>query len=160
MSLGGCMLSHSLGFLATQLATTLYDDFMEAVTEYNVTVRQCGVLFIAMHAQLPQTKLSKMMRVDKNIVVSMIDNLEEKGMVKRVKNEKNRKENLICLTQNGQQLAQKLHEKMQKRQREILGFLSDEDFTKLHNILEDIYQNFLIRRSNENSSDGHINNRS
>lgn len=160
MSLGGCMLSHSLGFLATQLATTLYDDFMEAVTEYNVTVRQCGVLFIAMHAQLPQTKLSKMMRVDKNIVVSMIDNLEEKGMVKCVKNQKNRKENLICLTPNGQKFAQKLHEKMQKRQREILGFLSDEDFTKLHNILEDIYQNFLIRRSNENSSDGHINNRS
>lgn len=160
MSLGGCMLSHSLGFLATQLATTLYDDFMEAVTEYNVTVRQCGVLFIAMHAQLPQTKLSKMMHVDKNIMVSMIDNLEEKGMVKRVKNQKNRKENLICLTPNGQKIAQKLHEKMQKRQREILGFLSDEDFTKLHNILEDIYQNFLIRRSNENSSDGHINNRS
>lgn len=160
MSLGGCMLSHSLGFLATQLATTLYDDFMEAVTEYNVTVRQCGVLFIAMHAQLPQTKLSKMMRVDKNIVVSMIDNLEEKGMVKRVKNQKNRKENIICLTPNGQKITQKLHEKMQKRQREILGFLSDEDFTKLHNILEDIYQNFLIRRSNENSSDGHINNRS
>ena len=160
MSLGGCMLSHSLGFLATQLATTLYDDFTEVVTEYNVTVRQCGVLFIAMHAQLPQTKLSKMMRVDKNIVVSMIDNLEEKGMVKRVKNQKNRKENLICLTPNGQKIAQKLHEKMQKRQREILGFLSDEDFTKLHNILEDIYQNFLIRRSNENSSDGHINNRS
>lgn len=160
MSLGGCMLSHSLGFLATQLATTLYDDFIEVVTEYNVTVRQCGVLFIAMHAQLPQTKLSKMMRVDKNIMVSMIDNLEEKGMVKRVKNQKNRKENLICLTPNGQKITQKLHEKMQKRQREILGFLSDEDFTKLHNILEDIYQNFLIRRSNENSSDGHINNRS
>ena len=160
MSLGGCILSHSLGFLATQLAITLYDDFMEVVTEYNVTVRQCGVLFIAMHVQLPQTKLSKMMRVDKNIVVSMIDNLEEKGMVKRVKNQKNRKENLICLTPNGQKIAQKLHEKMQKRQREILGFLSDEDFTKLHNILEDIYQNFLIRRSNENSSDGHINNRS
>ena len=59
MSLGGCILSHSLGFLATQLAITLYDDFMEVVTEYNVTVRQCGVLFIAMHAQLPQTKLSK-----------------------------------------------------------------------------------------------------
>ena len=134
--------------------------YSEVVTEYNVTVRQCGVLFIAMHAQLPQTKLSKMMRVDKNIVVSMIDNLEEKGMVKRVKNQKNRKENLICLTPNGQKIAQKLHEKMQKRQREILGFLSDEDFTKLHNILEDIYQNFLIRRSNENSSDGHINNRS
>lgn len=160
MSLGGCMLSHSLGFLATQLATTLYDDFIEVVTEYNVTVRQCGVLFIAMHAQLPQTKLSKMMRVDKNIMVSMIDNLEEKGMVKRVKNQKNRKENLICLTPNGQKITQKLHEKMQKRQREILGFLSDEDFTKLHNILEYIYQNFLIRRSNENSSDGHINNRS
>ena len=108
----------------------------------------------------PSNQAFKMMRVDKNIVVSMIDNLEEKGMVKRVKNQKNRKENLICLTPNGQKIAQKLHEKMQKRQREILGFLSDEDFTKLHNILEDIYQNFLIRRSNENSSDGHINNRS
>lgn len=99
MSLGGCMLSHSLGFLATQLATTLYDDFIEVVTEYNVTVRQCGVLFIAMHAQLPQTKLSKMMRVDKNIVVSMIDNLEEKGMVKRVKNQKIVRKTLFVLHQ-------------------------------------------------------------
>ncbi|MCI7711075.1 MAG: MarR family transcriptional regulator [Helicobacter sp.] len=93
------MLSHSLGFLATQLATTLYDDFIEVVTEYNVTVRQCGVLFIAMHAQLPQTKLSKMMRVDKNIVVSMIDNLEEKGMVKRVKNQKIVRKTLFVLHQ-------------------------------------------------------------
>lgn len=50
--------------------------------------------------------------------------------------------------------------KCKKQQREILSSLSDEDFTKLHNILEYIYQNFLIRRSNENSSDGHINNKS
>lgn len=113
MSLGSCMLSHSLGFLATQLATTLYDDFMEVVAEYNVTVRQCEVLFIAMHSQLPQTKLSKIIRVDKNIVVSMIDNLE-KNMVKRVKNQKNHKENLICLTPNSQKIAQKLYDKMQK----------------------------------------------
>lgn len=87
MSLGSCMLSHSLRFLTTQLATTLYDDFMEVVAEYNVTVRQCGILFIAMHSQLPQTKLSKITRVDKNIVVSMIDNLEEKtwSNVSRIK---------------------------------------------------------------------------
>lgn len=77
-------------------------------------MRQCEVLFIAMHSQLPQTKLSKIIRVDKNIVVSMIDNLEEKGMVKRVKNPKNHKENLICLTPNSQKIAQKLYDKMQK----------------------------------------------
>lgn len=151
------MVQHSLGFLATQLATTLYSDFMNVVEEYNVSVRQCGILFVALYSQPSQAQLAKTLRVDKNIVVNMIDDLEEKKLLKRVKNPKNRKENLIFLTPNGQNIASELYQAMQKRQREILGFLSDEDYVALQKILEDIYQNFLVRRSDENSSDGHIN---
>lgn len=151
------MLQHSLGFLATQLATTLYNDFMNVVEEYNVSVRQCGILFVSLQSQYSQAKLAKIMRVDKNIVVNMIDDLEEKKMLKRVKNPKNRKENLIYLTPHGRKIAHELYEKAKLQQKKILDFLSDEDFEALHRILEDIYQNFLLRRSDENSSDGHIN---
>lgn len=151
------MLQHSLGFLATQLATTLYNDFMNVVEEYNVSVRQCGILFVSLQSQYSQAKLAKIMRVDKNIVVNMIDDLEEKKLLKRVKNPKNRKENLIYLTPHGRKIAHELYEKAKLQQKKILDFLSDEDFEALHRILEDIYQNFLLRRSDENSSDGHIN---
>ncbi len=146
------MIKHSVGFLATQLASMLFNDFTLVCKELNLSVWHSGVLFVALEGKFSQVKIAEILRRDKNSIGANIDDLVRFGYIKRKQNPNNRKENLILLTTKGKELARMLYKKMQERQREILNFLDDESFKSLADTLEKIYQEFLLRKNNENNT--------
>lgn len=79
--------------------------------------------------------------MDKNSVRFFIDSLEERNYVYREKNPENRRENLICLTEQGKDMAGELWKTLSISENEVLNVLSLEEKEQLKSILTKVYEN-------------------
>lgn len=129
-----------LGFICKQISLLLYDALEPIYAKYELDFRQAGILFMGLSASLSQTHIAKLARTDKNTIGVMIDSLQERGLLERKQNPKNRKENLILLTKKGQNLALKLQKDIAKAQKEALGILPQARYSELCEGLSSVYQ--------------------
>lgn len=99
-------LCECIGYLATQMRDWISSTFDQSIRAYDLVHQQAGILWQCYQEPCSQVHLCRLVKVDKNYVRFLIDDLEQKGLVYRFKNPKNRKENLICLTENGAEVCQ------------------------------------------------------
>ena len=134
-----------LGFICKQISLLLYDALEPIYAKYELDFRQAGILFMGLSANLSQTHIAKLARTDKNTIGVMIDSLQERGLLERKQNPKNRKENLILLTKKGQNLALKLQKDIAKAQKEALGILPQVRYSELCDELASVYQHLRVK---------------
>ncbi|KOS62468.1 hypothetical protein [Lysinibacillus sp. FJAT-14222] len=79
--------------------------------------------------------------MDKNSVRFFIDGLEERNYVYREKNQENRRENLICLTEQGESMAEELWKTLSISENDVLNVLTLEEKEQLKGILTKVYEN-------------------
>ena len=74
---------------------------------YNITPEQFLVLDTLWNeGKMSQQQIADTILKDKNSVVKLIDGLEKKGLVKRIANIDDRRQNLIEITQSGKEIEQ------------------------------------------------------
>ena len=74
---------------------------------YNITPEQFLVLDTLWNeGKMSQQQIADTILKDKNSVVKLIDGLEKKGLVKRISNIDDRRQNLIEITQSGKEIEQ------------------------------------------------------
>ena len=82
---------------------------VEFLTGYGLTLSQFGVLDAVYHlGPRPQKDLGKSIFKSGGNITKVVDNLEKKALVKRVKDEEDRRFYLIHLTQKGRKLIEKV----------------------------------------------------
>jgi DNA-binding MarR family transcriptional regulator len=72
--------------------------------KYGITVRQFWILLIASHRSVSQGVIADGLDINKNSMVDLIDDMESRHLVRRVRNPENRKECLIEIQPKGSEV--------------------------------------------------------
>lgn len=133
---------NSFGFLSFKLAEALEENLEKYINEkFQMKSREVGIMIAVKEKKLSQIQIGQILKLDKNSVRFFIDSLEERNYVYREKNPENRRENLICLTEQGTNLAGELWKTLSISENEVLNVLSLEEKEQLKSILTKVYEN-------------------
>lgn len=133
---------NSFGFLSFKLGEALEENLEKYISEkYQMKSREVGIMIAVKEKKLSQIQIGQILKLDKNSVRFFIDGLEERNYVYREKNPENRRENLICLTEQGRDLAEELLKTLSISENEVLNILSLEEKELLKSILKKVYEN-------------------
>lgn len=131
-----CDITECIGFLATIMREELSSEFDRRVAPLGLHHKKAGILWQCYEGQHNQASLCGFIHADKNYVRLFIDELESAGLVRREKNPKNRRENLIILTDSGRVLSKQSFEIMLEVHNDLLlPHLSKEEVKSLHSLL-------------------------
>ncbi|MFB7156684.1 MarR family winged helix-turn-helix transcriptional regulator [Lysinibacillus sp. NPDC056232] len=133
---------NSFGFLSFKLAEALEENLEQYISEkFQMKSREVGIMMAVKEKKLSQIQIGQMLKLDKNSVRFFIDDLERRDYVYREKNQENRRENLIGLTEQGENLVEQLMKTLAISENEVLNVLSLEEKEQLKNILTKVYEN-------------------
>ena len=93
---------------------------------------------IGRNPQLTAKDIAAYLSIDKGYLSRMIQNLEKKGLIQRVKSEKDAREKHLRLTAEGERLNVLLEEKADQRISRQINGISEKDFEALLDAMEKI----------------------
>ena len=110
-----------------RLYRAVYLDSVKMSRQFGLTGSQSGVLRnLAAHGPLSSAALSRRLYVTPSNITGVIDRLERKGLVERIRKEGDRRIALITLTEKGDELSKSLPDPIEKKLISELGDLEPE----------------------------------
>lgn len=110
-----------------RLYRAVYLDSAKMSRQFGLTGSQSGVLRnLVAHGPLSSAALSRRLYVTPSNITGVIDRLERKGLVERVRKEGDRRIALITLTEKGDELSKLLPDPIEKKLISELGDLEPE----------------------------------
>lgn len=104
--------------------------------ELGLKVSHFSVLSVAASGTSPtQRELSEFLDLDPSQVVALVDVLEQRGLVERMTDPKDRRSRMIAVTEEGHRVEQRGYELTEASDREVLACLSDEEREQLRGLL-------------------------
>jgi DNA-binding MarR family transcriptional regulator len=85
---------------------------------------------------LSQQAIGERLRIDRTTMVSLIDDLEQAGYVKRERNPDDRRAYVITLTAAGRRAQARAEEAVDAHALQFFGLLSEAERQELHRLLE------------------------
>lgn len=118
----------------------IFRDFSESLGEFDVTPGLFGVLVvIEANPGLKQTELARASHLDRSTVVSVIDNLERRGLVERRQAENDRRSNALMITSEGAALLKKLKRRVAEHEKRLVEHLSEDEQATLVSLMKRIF---------------------
>ncbi|MGP8215659.1 MAG: MarR family winged helix-turn-helix transcriptional regulator [Bacteroidia bacterium] len=99
------------------------------------------VLLDKMGNKCCQKVIGEMLHIDKALMVGIMNDLVEKGFIKRIQNPDDRREYWIQLTVKGKESMPEITSKVCRLNKSIMNGLTQAEEKKLHSQLEMIYKN-------------------
>jgi DNA-binding MarR family transcriptional regulator len=132
-------LTDRLGYLLKHAQLRLSELTTSAMEPYGINGRQCAVL-AAIDDRVPQSQqeVARRLGVDRTTMVSLIDELEEKGLVQRAPAPDDRRKNVVALTDVGHDTLRSATTATADAERLFLGGVSDSDRATFRRILRTI----------------------
>ena len=132
-------LAGRLGYLLKHAQLRLAGLTSGAMAPFGITGRECAVL-IAIDSQAPlsQQEVAFRLGVDRTTMVLLVDDLEGKGLVRRRRDQADRRRNVVELTAAGRTTLRRASLAGQDAERRFLSALSDEEAAELRTALRAI----------------------
>lgn len=128
------------GYQLRLAQVAMFRDFADTLGDFDVTPGLFGVLvIIEANPGLKQSELARAAHLDRSTVVSVIDNLERRGLVERRPAENDRRSNALVLTDAGGELLKKLKRLVADHERRLVAHLSEDERTTLVHLLKKIF---------------------
>jgi MarR family transcriptional regulator, organic hydroperoxide resistance regulator len=140
-----------IGFLLGNIGRTLKVKLTKSFNDsgYEITAEQFSILMYLWKRQgINQQELSDNIFKEKTTTLRLIDHLEGRKLIKRVRDDNDRRNNLIYLTEEGIKLKDALIKIVTINVNEALFGLSQEEIEYMASILQKVYCN--IKPDNEN----------
>ncbi|MDP2825724.1 MAG: MarR family transcriptional regulator [Sulfuritalea sp.] len=119
------LLPELVGYQLRLAQIALFRDFAQGPGELDVTPGLFGVLvIIEANPDLKQSELARATHLDRSTVVTVIDNLERRGLVERRAALHDRRSNAIRLTADGSALLRKLKRQVTRHEKRLLSNFS------------------------------------
>lgn len=107
--------------------------------EYDLTLSQSGVVRnLIISGPLSSAELSRKLYVTPSNITGVIDRLEKKGLVKRIRAKDDRRINLISLTEKGEEIGRSLPDPFEKKIRHNFTKLNPDEVDYLTRAVEQI----------------------
>ena len=121
-------------------------DMNNCLSDYNITRSQMGILIYIQVAECKnieanQVDVEKEFNLKNPTVTGLINRLEEKGYIKRVRSDKDKRYNKLELTESGREILNKGKRKAQENEEKLLKILTDDEIKELKRILTKIVNN-------------------
>jgi DNA-binding MarR family transcriptional regulator len=118
-------LASRLGYLMKHAHQRLTDLTGSALAPFGIGGRECAVL-IAIDDRVPlsQQEVAHRMGVDRTTMVALVDDLENKGLVQRRQDPRDRRKNVVVLTNAGHATLSRARAATEEAERRFLAPLS------------------------------------
>ncbi len=127
----------SPAFLLAQLGAHAASKFAERLGEINLVPAHAGVLrILAATPGITQQALAKALGTLPSRLVSLVDDLQARGLVERQSNDEDRRRYALCLTDEGVRLLEPIGKIAREHQRKLLAALSEEEQKQLSGLLK------------------------
>jgi DNA-binding MarR family transcriptional regulator len=114
-----------LGFLVVRIAEAVDRAFVDALTDLGLKPRHLRLLVLVDRTpRLSQRELARQLGVDAGNLIAVLDALEADGVLRRVRDEADRRQRLVTLTPAGDRLLQSALRATAAVEEEIFGALS------------------------------------
>ena len=128
-----------VGKLLYMIAKGYYRYVTHHIEKFGINTTQLHLLFEISHqSNLNQEQIASLCNINKGAVARSIKKLEDKGLVIRKIDENNRRQNIISLTEEGEEVLEKSAEILERWEDEIIlekGYIEKE---LLQKVLKDI----------------------
>jgi DNA-binding MarR family transcriptional regulator len=129
-------LSRRAGFLLVQLGTHEHRRFAERLAPLDLHPRHFGMLsHLAAAEGQSQQALSKALGIHRSAVVTLVDDLEQRGLAERRRDPVDRRAYTLYLTPAGRELLADLQQAADDREAELLTALSASERSQLISLL-------------------------
>lgn len=131
-----------LGYHLRRAHTAVFKHFAEAVGERtDITPGLFGMMqVIGANPGLRQSRLAEAMGVDRSTIVAVIDDLEERGLVERLRSPEDRRSHALHLTRDGRAALRRMEALVRRHEAEIARGLSDDERRTLTALLERLWR--------------------
>ena len=129
-----------VGYQLRRAQIAIFRDFNATIGELDVTPGLFGVLVVIdSNAGLTQNALAKAVHLDRSTVVTVIDKLEQRGLVERRAAVPDRRAHALVLTAAGAKLLKKLKGMVLEHEKRLARHLTREEREVLMQLLERIF---------------------
>lgn len=126
----------STAFLLAQVGAHGADRFAQRLAPLRLLPAQAGALrMIAKGADLNQRQLAERLQAVPSRVVSLLDDLEQRGLVTRARRSEDRRSHALALTPSGEAVLTQLRGISRDHDAALLSVLSETEKQSLHDIL-------------------------
>lgn len=121
-------LNECINFLLTKTQQVVFQQFKARLAEYDVTPVQYGVLkcLWCQNGQNP-SQLAGSLSLDSSTISGILDRMENKGMIKRIADHRDRRSLKVVLTEQGRLLEEPVTEIIEEENRNVLCNLNKEE---------------------------------
>jgi DNA-binding MarR family transcriptional regulator len=130
-------LDERIPFLLAQLGAYVSSDFQRRLAPIGAEPRTYAVLLALASADgQSQRQLSERLGIHRNAMVTVIDNLEQRGLAKRLPQPEDRRAVAVTLTAKARRLLPELHDQGRDLEDEIAAPLSSKERATLRQLLQ------------------------
>ena len=134
-------LNGRIGYLLKQVTTRFAQLSTTALAPFGIQGRELAVLSVLRaHGPVSQRELSHTLHVDRTTMVSLIDQLEEKGLAQRARNSRDRRVYDVGLTEDGRSITAKADAAAARTEAELLASLTPAAAWEFRQMLHTIAQ--------------------
>jgi DNA-binding MarR family transcriptional regulator len=125
-------LDQRLGYVLRRAQLAVFADFFKSFEEHDIKPAQYSVLtIIANNVGLTQTQVAETLNIKKPNFVTMIRNLEKRGLVKRSATLNDKRSNILSLTNAGQALLNELETIANNHEKKIRDHIGSSQYEAL-----------------------------
>ena len=126
----------STGYLLARVGSESRRRFVQALEEHSITLAQYGVLMILGELKsAPQRGLADAVGIDPRNLVSILDDLEKRGFLRRGSDASDRRRHAVALSRRGRTLLNELAGAGARAEEDLLSPLSGSERKQLHSLL-------------------------
>ncbi|WP_425803175.1 MarR family winged helix-turn-helix transcriptional regulator [Desulfitobacterium sp. Sab5] len=130
-------IEESLGFKLAKASQRMFELFADRLNKAGITSKQNGaMLIIHEHQNITQKEVATLQRVDQTTMGQIIDQLEEKQLVMRVKHPSDRRAYCLVLSDAGKELITSLWADMKNCESVFLQMLNEDEIQQLFRLLD------------------------
>ncbi|WP_233863574.1 MarR family winged helix-turn-helix transcriptional regulator [Paraburkholderia adhaesiva] len=146
----------SVGYLISRVKSTMSNLINQrTVAELGVTVQQASVLFMVASGKcVLAAELAREYGIDASAVTRLVDRLEKRGLLKRVRSSEDRRAVRLALTTEGQAIATRMPAIFTGIASTLLNGLSPEEIGFLKSMLRRVLANGCEASQNTNQNAG------
>ncbi|KND55199.1 Transcriptional regulator, MarR family [Candidatus Paraburkholderia kirkii] len=142
-AIGDYVLAESVGYLMSRVRSTMWNMVTQHTTsELGITSTQASILFmLAVGKCLTAADIAREYGIDASAVTWLIDRLEKRGLLSRVRSEEDRRVVRLALTDEGQATAEKIPAVFTRVLDHLLAGFTPEEVDFLKSMLRRILAN-------------------
>lgn len=131
-----------IGRIIRHLAILNRNDSNQRLKEYGLTSNEGSVLmFLSRNSKVYQEELIRELQIDKSAVTRLLQNMETKGLIKRIQAQEDKRFYLLEMTTLGQQKQRIVDLTFAKKDNILIAGLNEEEQYELRRMLNVIRKN-------------------